>query len=101
VNGAISTVYFRGMIQAAYAALGTTAFTAPAGAQPSMTRSRVLSGAQNTGNPIDVASYVASVAASGVCVVYFLGGGPFVWADPSQTQHLFDGFLTPCDEAMD
>ena len=43
VNGVVSTVYFRGMIQAAYSALGTTAFTAPTAAQPSMTRSRVLS----------------------------------------------------------
>ena len=89
VNGAVSTVYFRGMIQAAYAALGTTAFTAPAGAQPSMTRSRVLAGAQNTGTPSDVASYIASVAASGVCTIYFLGAGPFVWADPSQTQQVY------------
>ena len=89
VNGAVSTVYFRGMIQAAYAALGTTAFTAPAGAQPSMTRSRVLAGAQATGTPSDVASYIASVAASGVCTIYFLGAGPFVWADPSQTQQVY------------
>ena len=89
VNGAVSTVYFRGMIQAAYAALGTTAFTAPAGAQPSMTRSAVLAGAQATGTPSDVASYIASVAASGVCTIYFLGAGPFVWADPSQTQQVY------------
>jgi hypothetical protein len=66
VNGAVSTVYFRGMIQAAYSALGTTAFTASAGAQPSMTRSRVLGGAQNTGTPSDIASSLASVASSGV-----------------------------------
>ena len=89
VNGAVSTVYYRGMIQAAYSALGTTAFTAPAGALPSMTRSRVLSGAQNTGTPSDVASYIATVAASGVCVIYFLGAGPFVWADPSQVQQVY------------
>ena len=89
VNGAVSTVYFRGMISAAYAALGTTAFTAPAGAQPSMTRSAILSGAQATGTPSDVASYIAQVAASGVCTIYFLGAGPFVWADPSQTQQVY------------
>ena len=80
VNGVVSTVYFRGMIQAAYSALGTSAFTAPAAAQPAMTRSRILAGAQNTGTPSDVASYIASVAASGVCTIYFLGAGPFVWA---------------------
>jgi hypothetical protein len=89
VNGAVSTVYFRGMIQAAYSAMGTTAFTAPAGAQPSMTRSAVLAGAQNTGTPSDVASYIASVASSGVCTIYFLGAGPFVWADPAQTQQVY------------
>jgi hypothetical protein len=89
VNGAVSTVYFRGMIQAAYSAMGTTAFTAPAGAQPSMTRSRVLAGAQNTGTPSDVASHIANVAPSGVCTIYFLGAGPFVWADPAQTQQVF------------
>jgi Collagen triple helix repeat (20 copies) len=89
VNGAVSTVYFRGMIQAAYSAMGTTAFTAPAGALPSMTRSAVLAGAQNTGTPSDVASYIASVAASGVCTIYFLGAGPFVWADPAQVQQVF------------
>ena len=32
VNGAVSTVYFRGMVQAAYSAMGTTAFTVPTGA---------------------------------------------------------------------
>jgi hypothetical protein len=89
VNGAVSVVHFRGMIQAAYSALGTTAFTAPAGALPSMTRSAVLGGAQNTGTPSDVASYIASVASSGVCTIYFLGAGPFVWADPSQTQQVY------------
>ena len=89
VNGAVSTVVFRGMIQAAYSAMGTTAFTAPAGAQPSMTRSRILAGAQNTGTPSDVASYIASVGPSGVCTIYFLGAGPFVWADPSQTQQVY------------
>jgi Collagen triple helix repeat (20 copies) len=89
VNGAVSTVVFRGMISAAYAALGTTAFTAPAGAQPSMTRSRVLGGAQNTGTPSDVASYIASVTSSGVCTIYFLCGAAFVWADPSQTQQVY------------
>jgi collagen type I alpha len=89
VNGAVSTVYFRGMIQAAYSAMGTTAFTAPAGALPSMTRSAVLAGAQNTGTPSDVASYIASVASSGVCTIYFLGAGPFVWADPAQTQQVY------------
>ena len=89
VNGAVSTVFFRGMISAAYAALGTTAFTAPAGAQPSMTRSRVLAGAQATGTPSDVASYIASVASSGVCTIYFLCGAAFVWADPSQTQQVY------------
>src|SRR5258708_2851267 len=53
VNGTVSTVYFRGMIQAAYSALGTTAFTAPVGARPSMSRQAVLGGAQNTGTPSD------------------------------------------------
>ena len=73
-TAAVSTVYFRGMIQAAYSAMGTTAFTVPAGAQPSMTRCRVLSGAQNTGNPIDVASYIASISsASGLLRSFFLG----------------------------
>jgi hypothetical protein len=89
VNGAVSTVHFRGMIQAAYSAMGTAAFTAPAGALPSMTRSAVLAGAQNTGTPSDVASYIASVATSGVCTIYFLGAGPFVWADPAQTQQVY------------
>ncbi|SRR6266403_172864 len=89
VNGAVSTVHFRGMIQAAYSALGTTAFTAPAGAQPSMTRSCVLGGAQATGTPSDVASYIASVAATGVCTIYFLGASSFVWADPTQTQQVY------------
>ena len=89
VNGAVSTVYFRGMIQAAYSALGTTAFTTPVGALPSMTRSVVLAGAQNTGTPSDVASYIALVSASGVCTIYFLCGAAFVWADPSQTQQVY------------
>ena len=89
VNGSVSIVYFRGMIQALYSALGSTAFTAPAGARPSMSRSCVLGGAQNTGTPSDVASYIAMVAASGVCTIYFLGAGPFVWADPSQTQQVY------------
>jgi hypothetical protein len=94
INGAVSTVYFRGMIQAAYSALGTTAFTLGASAQPSMTRSCVLGGAQATGTPSDVASYVASVAPSGVCTIYFLGAGPFVWADPAQTQAVYlDGLF--------
>lgn len=89
VNGAVSTVYFRGMIQAAYSALGTTAFTTPVGALPSMTRSVVLAGAQNTGTSSDVASYIAQVASSGVCTIYFLCGAAFVWADPSQTQQVY------------
>lgn len=89
VNGAVSTVYFRGMIQAAYAALGTQAFTAPAGAQPSMTRSAVLGGAQATGTPSDVASYLATVSSVGVCTIYFLCGAAFVWADPSKTQQVY------------
>jgi len=89
VNGAVSTVYFRGMIQAAYSALGTTAFTVPAGAQPSMTRSCVLGGAQATGTPSDCASYIASVAAAGVCTIYFLAAGAFVWADPTQNQQVY------------
>ena len=38
VNGSVSTVYFRGMISAAYAAMGTGALTVPAGAQPSTLR---------------------------------------------------------------
>ena len=94
VNGAVSTVFFRGMIQAAYAALGTTAFTAPAGAQPSMTRSCVLGGAQNTGTASDIASYLASVSSAGVCTIYFLGGAAFVWADPSKTQMIYLDGLT-------
>jgi hypothetical protein len=94
VNGAVSTVYFRGMIQAAYSALGTTAFTAPAGAQPSMTRSCVLGGAQNTGTASDVASYIASVSSAGVATIYFLAASAFVWADPAQTQQVYlDGLF--------
>ena len=89
INGAVSTVYFRGMIQAAYSAMGTTAFTVPADGRPSIPRGQILAGAQNTGNPVDVASYVASVLASGVCTIFFLGAGPFVWADPSQTQQVY------------
>jgi hypothetical protein len=89
VNGAVSIVHFRGMIQAAYSALGTPAFTAPAGAQPSMTRSVVLGGAQNTGSPSDIASYLASVSSAGVCTIYFLCGAAFVWADPAQTQQIY------------
>lgn len=94
VNSAVSTVYFRGMIQAAYSALGTAAFTAPAGAQPSMTRSCVLGGAQNTGTPSDIASYLASVSSAGVCTIYFLCAAAFVWADPAQTQQVYlDGLF--------
>jgi hypothetical protein len=94
VNGAVSTVRFRGMIQAAYSALGTTAFTAPAGAQPSMTRSCVLGGAQATGTPSDVASYLASVSSAGVATIYFLAASAFVWADPAQTQAVYlDGLF--------
>ena len=89
VNGAVSVVYFRGMIQAAYSAMGSTAFTAPSGARPSTLRGNVLAGAQATGTPSDVASYIANVAASGVCTIYFLGAGPFVWADPAQTQQVY------------
>jgi hypothetical protein len=89
INGAVSTVYFRGMIQAAYAAMGTAAFTVPADGRPSIPRGRILAGAQATGNPVDVASYIASVLASGVCTIFFLGAGPFVWADPSQTQQVY------------
>lgn len=88
-NGAVSTVHFRGMIQAAYSAMGTTAFTAPTGAQPSMTRSCVLGGAQNTGTPSDISSYLASVSSAGVCTIYFLCAAAFVWADPAQTQQVF------------
>jgi hypothetical protein len=89
VNGAVSTVYFRGAIQAAYSALGTPAFTAPAGALPSMTRSAVLGGAQVTGTPSDIASYLASISSAGVCTIYFLCGAAFVWADPSKTQQVY------------
>ena len=89
ILGAVSTVRFRGMIQTAYSALGTTAFTVPGAAQPSTSRGNVLAGAQATGIPSDVASYIATVAPSGVCVIYFLGAGPFVWADPSQTQQVY------------
>lgn len=94
VNGAVSTVYFRGMISAAYSALGITAFTAPVGARPSMTRSAVLGGAQNTGTPSDIASYLASVSSAGVCTIYFLCAAAFVWADPAQTQQVYlDGLF--------
>lgn len=94
VNGAVSTVFFRGMIQAAYSAMGTTAFTLGAGAQPSMTRSCVLGGAQNTGTPSDVASYIASVTSAGVATIYFLAASAFVWADPAQTQQVYlDGLF--------
>ena len=89
INGAVSTVYFRGMIQAAYSAMGTAAFTVPAGAQPSTPRRCLLAGAQATGNPVDVASYIASISSAGVATIFFLGGGPFVWADPSQTQQVY------------
>jgi hypothetical protein len=89
VNGAVSTVYFRGMIQGAYSVIGTTAFTVPAGGQPSMTRSQLLSGAQNTGTATDVASYVANVSSAGVCTIYALTAGPFVWYDPAQTQQVY------------
>lgn len=89
INGTVSTVFFRGLIQAAYSALGTTAFTVPSAAQPSISRGIVLAGAQATGTPSDVASYIASVAASGVCTIYFLGAGPFVWADPAQIQQVY------------
>jgi hypothetical protein len=89
VNGAVSTVYFRGMVQAAYSALGTTAFTLGAGAFPSMTRQTVLGGAQNTGTATDVASYIASVSSAGVCTIYPLTAGPFVWYDPAQTQQVY------------
>ena len=89
VNGAVSTVYFRGMIQAAYSALGAAAFTVPSGAYPSMTRSAVLGGAQNTGTATDVASYIASMSTTGSCTVYVLGAGPFCWFDPSQTQLVY------------
>lgn len=88
-SGTTTMVYFRGMIQAAYSALGTTAFTVPAGAQPSMTRSCVLGGAQNTGTPSDVASYLATVSSAGVCTVYFLCGAALTWADPSKTQQVY------------
>ena len=89
VNGAVSTVFFRGLIQAAYSALGTTAFTVPAGAQPSISRGIVLAGAQATGTPSDVASYIAQMGSSGVCTIYFLGASAFVWADPSQIQQVY------------
>jgi len=45
VNGAVSTVYFRGMVQAAYSALGTTAFTVPSGAFRIDDASSVVGGA--------------------------------------------------------
>jgi hypothetical protein len=89
VNGAVSTVYFRGMIQGAYSVIGTTAFTVPAGGQPSMSRRAVLAGAQNTGTATDVASYVADVSSAGVCTIYALTAGPFVWYDPAQTQQVY------------
>ena len=94
INGAVSTVYFRGMVQAAYSALATTAFTVPVGAFPSMTRRAVLGGAQNTGTATDVASYIASVSSAGVCTVYALTAGPFVWFDPAQTQQVYLDGLT-------
>jgi hypothetical protein len=86
VNGAVSTVYFRGTIQSSYANLSTSPFTVPAIGQPSMTRQSVLAGAQNTGTASDVAAYIATISSAGVCSIYFLTGGPFVWADPAQTQ---------------
>lgn len=94
INGAVSTVYFRGMVQAAYSGLGTTAFTVPVGAQPSMTRACVLGGMQNTGTATDVASYIASVSSAGVCTVYPLTAGPFIWFDPSQVQLVYLDGLT-------
>jgi hypothetical protein len=86
VNGAVSTVYFRGTIQSSYANLSTSPFTVPAIGQPSMTRRSVLAGAQNTGTASDVAAYIATISSAGVCSIYFLTGGPFAWADPAQTQ---------------
>jgi hypothetical protein len=88
-NGTVKTVYFRGMIQAAYSALGTTAFTLPSAAFPSMTRSAVLAGAQNTGTASDVAAYIITVSSAGVATPYFLGAAAFVWADHSQTQMIY------------
>ena len=94
ISGTTTMVYFRGMIQAAYSALGTTAFTVSAGAQPSMSRFCVLGGAQNTGTPSDVASYLATVSSSGVCVIYFLCGAALTWADPTKTQQVnLDGLF--------
>lgn len=82
------------MLSAAYSALGGTAFTLPVGAQPSVQRSNVLAGAQATGTPSDVASYVATVSPAGVCIIYPLGAGPFCWFDPSQAQQIYlDGLV--------
>lgn len=94
VIGSVSTVFYRGMIQAAFSSLGIPAFTVPANGRPSMTRSAVLGGAQSTGTPSDIASYLASITASGVCTLYFLVGASFVWADPSKTQQVnLDGLF--------
>ena len=82
-------VFFKGMLQAAYSALGTVAFTVTPEARPAAERRTMLAGAQNTGTPSDVASYIAQVLPSGVCTIYFLGAGPFVWADPSKTQQVY------------
>lgn len=95
VIGAVSTVFYRGMIQAAYSALGAgPAFTAPIGARPSVPRALVLGGAQSTGTPSDIACYLASITAAGVCTFSFLCGASFVWADPSKVQQVnLDGLF--------
>ena len=92
--GSVKSVYCRGIMQALYTALGTTAFTLPSAAFPSAIRSMTLSGAQNTGTAGDVTAYIATITTSGVVTIYFLGGSAFVYADKSQTNLVYlDGLI--------
>ena len=89
VTGSIKTVYCRGIFQAIYTNLGTTAFTFPSAAFPTAARSNLLGGAQNTGTASDVAAYIATVSTAGVVTIYFLGGSAFVWGNPAMTQLVY------------
>jgi hypothetical protein len=92
--GAIKTVYSRGIVTCANAALGTTAWTFPSAAFPAATRNIVLGGAQNTGTASDVASFLATVSSAGVVTIYFLAASAFVWLDKSQTLLVYlDGLI--------
>jgi hypothetical protein len=92
--GAIKTVFFRGFVQGAYAALSSLVTNLAVGARPSIARVVCLGGAQATGTASDVAAYVANISSAGDLRFYFLSGGPFIWADPSQTQVIYlDGLL--------